>query len=261
MAHLHDHRADERAHLTQFLASLPVAPAGAIEFGDRPDLVIATPSHRIGIEHTQLFREKDSTIRPFPKEAETLEDRCIARAKDLFEARGGPPLHVHPWFTPRPMRKREVEGHAVVLAAAVACISALVAGPQRHVEAWSYNRWAPAPLPQVVEDLWVIDAVSQGSWGARRASGIATLAPERIQAAIDGKSGKAEEYRRRCDELWLLIVSDGFSPGTDLRLPEDIELECFTSSFDRVFYFSNFSQAVLELANALGTSGSAANGR
>jgi hypothetical protein len=48
--------------------------------------------------------------------------------------------------------------------------------------------------------------------------------------------------------LWLLLVSDGFSPSTALKLPEEIGELQFTTGFDRVFYFNNFEHTSTELA-------------
>lgn len=44
-----DRRAEERSHLARFLESMSAAPVGIPEFGDKPDLVIHTATHRIGI--------------------------------------------------------------------------------------------------------------------------------------------------------------------------------------------------------------------
>jgi hypothetical protein len=248
-----DHRAEERSHLVRFLDSLPGAPEGVRDFdGEKPDLVILTAGHRIGIEHTQLISTRGSLGTRFPKEAESLETRCVERARTLFEERGGPPLYVYVYFSHRPIRKPDIPAIAERLADVVARVAPTEPRAQREIEAWSYNRTASAPLPEQVEELWIIKPArpdAESLWGVPRGGAVPELTRERIQEEIDVKNAKLADYRSRCDEAWLLLVANGFSPATDLRLPEGFD-ETFVFGFDRVFYFHNFSLKVVELARA-----------
>lgn len=247
-----DRRAEERSHLVRFLESLSGAPAGAQEFGDKPDLVIHTATHRIGIEHTQVFRLQGALGKPFPKEAESLAQRSVERAQQLFEERGGSALLVYVYFNDLPIRKAHVQGIGERLAAVVARIAPVEPGGRTKVESWSYNRTAPGALPEQVEELFIIRPVrpdAESLWGVPRGGTVPDLTRERIQEAIDDKGAKLAEYRSRCDEVWLVVVAHGFSPATDLRLPEGFA-ETFTFGFDRVFYFHNFSLKVVELSRA-----------
>lgn len=246
-----DRRAEERSHLVRFLESLAGAPAGFREFGDRPDLVVHSyMGHRIGIEHTQLFQTDAAHGTRFPKEVESLESRCVEEARTLFEEQGGPPLYVYVYFNERPIRKTDLRVIAERLATVVARIAPTAPGAQREVEAWSYNRTARETIPDQVEELWIIkpsrgDSVSL--WGVPRGGAVPELTRERIQEVIDGKGAKLAAYRRACDEVWLVLVADGCSPATDLRLPPNFT-EAFTFAFERVFYFHSFSLQVVELA-------------
>lgn len=243
-----ERRAEERSHLLRFLDALPDSPRGSRVFGDRPDLVVHGLAGRIGIEHTQILRHHDSLGRPHPKAVESMESRCVDRARELFEARDGRSLFVYPYFDGRPIRKPDVDGIAQQLAAAVHEIVTTDPRPRRQVEGWAFNRVACNPLPEQVERLRVIDAQGESLWGIPRGSSIQVLDRDRIQAEIDVKDRRLAEYRRACDEIWLLLVSDGFSPATELRLPDDIEELRFTTGFDRVFYFNNFALTAIELA-------------
>jgi hypothetical protein len=254
-----DRRWEEQSHLTRFMESYPGVPAGVREFGDKPDLVIHTATHRIGIEHTQVFRLQDTLGRLFPKEAESLEKRSVEGAQQLFQERGGPALFVYVYFNDLPIRKADVPRIAEGLAAVVARIAPVVPGVSVEVESWSYNRTAPGAIPEQVEELYIIRPTrldAESLWGVARAGTVPDLTRDRIQRVIDVKGAKLAEYRSRCEEVWLLLVVDGFSPATDLRLPEGFD-ETFTFLFHRVFYFHNFSLKVVELVRAgAATSGS-----
>jgi hypothetical protein len=247
-----DRRVEERSHLARFLESMSAAPVGIREFGDKPDLVIHTATHRIGIEHTQLFRLQGALGKPFPKEAESLERRSVERAQQLLHERGGPALLVYVRFHDQPLRKADVQGIAERLAAVVARIAPTVPGARTEAESWSYNRTEPGAIPEQVERLWVIRPGGQDArshWSVLRGGAPPDLTRERIQAAIAEKDAKLAEYRSRCEEAWLLLVADGSSPATDLTLPEPFA-ETFTFGFDRVFYFHRSSLTVIELARA-----------
>jgi hypothetical protein len=171
-----DRRAEERSHLVRFLESLPGAPAGTRDFGDKPDLVIHTATHRIRVEHTQVLRLEGALGKPFPKEAESLEQRSVERAQQLFEERGGPALFVYVYFNELPIRKADVAGIAERLAAVVPRIAPADPGAWTEVESWSYNRTAPGALPEQVEELYVIRpppsrrGESVGCWSLRGGS-------------------------------------------------------------------------------------------
>jgi len=114
-----DRRAVERSHLTRFLDSLREPPAGNRIFRHRPDMVIETPTGRVGIEHTQLGQSRDAQARSDAMRFEALESRVVERAQETFEAAGGPQLIVQVNFTRRPMRKSDVDAIAGGLVAAV----------------------------------------------------------------------------------------------------------------------------------------------
>jgi hypothetical protein len=67
-----------------------------------------------------------------------------------------------------------------------------------------------------------------------------------VQELISGKEVKLPAYRQHCDEVWLLIVANGFEPSTFCKLDPEVENFQFTTGFDRVF-FQHFDGLVVEL--------------
>lgn len=243
-------RAEERSHLTRFLQSLADPPQGELCFGDSPDLVIVTPAHRLGIEHTQLMQGKGERGSGTLKAAEMLQTRCVVTARELYEERGADPdLYVYVYFTAHHMRKADVPRLAERLAELVAQFAPAEPDSETTVEAWRHNRGAPGEIPPQIEEIWIKKPGRPDHlWGVPRGSAVPFLSSAQIQAELDVKNGRVAKYRERCDEIWLLLTADGFSPATHLRLPDDVAAECFLSDFDRVFYFHNFDLQVRELA-------------
>ena len=243
------YRGEERSHLKRFMESLADSPQGELCFGDSPDLVIVTRTHRIGIEHTQLVQQKDEWGRGFPKAAESLQTRCVETAQELYEERcADQDLYVHVYFSPRPLRKADVPRLAQRITELVTRFAPAEPNSETTIEAWRHNRDAPGEIPLQIEEIWIKKPEGRDRlWGVPRGGVVESLDSARIQAELDLKNGRVAKYRWGCDEIWLLLVADGFSPATDLRLSDEVSAECFLSDFDRVFYFHNFSRRVSEL--------------
>ena len=64
--------------------------------------------------------------------------------------------------------------------------------------------------------------MSSAHWTVVKAGLVATLTPDHIQAEINKKAKKIDTYRKKAEEIWLLIVADRtqlsqkFSIQTDL---------------------------------------------
>lgn len=64
---------------------------------------------------------------------------------------------------------------------------------------------------------------------------------ETLQRLLDQKEQRVRTYRKCCDDLWLLIVSDGRTLARTIdveQVPQDHE---YQSTFDRVFLFAEMS--------------------
>jgi hypothetical protein len=83
-------------------------------------------------------------------------------------------------------------------------------------------------------------------WSAVEAGFIGTDASE-IAALIEKKNDKASEYRRKCDELWLLIVADGSNISSNVDIDRHLMEHSFETVFDRVLFYRRFEYDVIEL--------------
>jgi hypothetical protein len=64
------------------------------------------------------------------------------------------------------------------------------------------------------------------------------LSVDQIQARITEKNKRYEEYRRNCDECWLIMVGDSYDykMGSDISLNPSVVTHLYDSRFQRVFY-------------------------
>jgi hypothetical protein len=72
----------------------------------------------------------------------------------------------------------------------------------------------------------------------------------RIQNVLDEKESKVREYRKICDEVWLLIVASSDFFSSQFTLDSRIAQMQLTSSFDRVFLLEEPENAIHEFETA-----------
>src|ERR1051325_10633167 len=84
---------EQYSHILRFKESFSDFPEGILCFDDNPDVLVKTREGFLGIEHTRLYWGS-------LKEQESLEQRIVDRAKEMYEVSGGPPLYVNVLFDP-----------------------------------------------------------------------------------------------------------------------------------------------------------------
>jgi len=72
-------------------------------------------------------------------------------------------------------------------------------------------------------------------WTVEGPAVVQNLTIEKIQSCINEKNCRYEEYLRKCDECWLLIVVNVFKDSQSFETPNRIDHR-FESKFERVFY-------------------------
>jgi hypothetical protein len=235
-------------HLLQFVSSYTELPEGNFILDDKPDLRLVTSSGVIGIEHTQILEDR-------LKAQENLQDKAVALAKSLYNQSDGPMLWLDVVFDNHvALRSKAVEHIARALADAMLGIDRRL-GPELimnqwvNVESWQYNMQYPETLPPQISAVHFkyVDNPKSVLWAVSRSTMVPHLSADQIQATVDEKADKLTEYRTRCSEVWLLIVADGGAPSSISDLPADNADHVYTSSFDRLFFFDDFSDTIKEL--------------
>jgi hypothetical protein len=82
-------------------------------------------------------------------------------------------------------------------------------------------------------------------WTVARPGLVATLTPKHIQEVIDKKAKKINSYKKKAEEVWLLIVADRTRPSQKFSVMPDFPLSSISSPFARTFYYGYVSDEVL----------------
>jgi hypothetical protein len=89
--------------------------------------------------------------------------------------------------------------------------------------------------------------MTESFFSAPSAVFVPPLKKERINEILTLKGMKYQQYRKRCNQIWLLINADGSQLSTTYDFDPNLSNEKFTTSFDRVFLMRHFAQVASEL--------------
>ena len=88
--------------------------------------------------------------------------------------------------------------------------------------------------------------VTQPLWAVPDADVIPKFSIDAIQQVIDKKNVLTPAYRKKAQELWLLIIH-GFALSSTFENEREVLRYSYSSDFDRIFLFDMFSQTPIEL--------------
>jgi hypothetical protein len=235
-------KARELAHLRQFQQVVHNAPKGEPIVGERPDFTIPTADGLMGIEVTEYVRPHIpnpslSVDRPL-QEQDSLKNRIVARAQEIFDAQGSSRLRVQVLFRPRhPVDKKDVEATAVALALLIASLPHTADDNQR----FEPTREFPFPAPVSIIFARIVGHERNATWEVVAAGLVRPLSPDDLLAIIRKKESKLEGYRRDLTKIWLLIVKDYRTRASYAELTEAARLHSYRTTFDRVYLLDVFS--------------------
>jgi hypothetical protein len=230
---------EQYSHILRFKESFSDFPEGILCFDDNPDVLVKTREGFLGIEHTRLYWGS-------LKEQESLEQRIVDHAKEMYEESGGPPLYINVLFDPNVrLRVKDIDSIASSLYGLI-CRYVPHVGERIDLEGWRFVSRGFSPAVMMIF-LDRPTASCEMSWGVGRGGVVPDLPSDSIRERIQDKESKKARYLGKCSKVWLLLVEDGFAPSSYFDIPDGLKSENYKSTFDRIFLFRNFSREVIEL--------------
>lgn len=243
----------ETNHLNRLRSSYKFFPEGKVTFGDKPDLLVHTSDGVVGIEHTQIFRMPDSKVTMQAQEKH--QDRIVTQAQQIFEERSKTLYSLTVGFDPdlvlRPSDEHKVAGHLADLVDDIERDFDIAVDQDVCIQGWVYQQNGLGKFPSGISELYVkrVDRPGYALWDAGHGGTVSELTAELIQERLNEKGMKLTEYRRRCDKVWLLLVTDRNWTSSDFDLVDSAVTRIYHSSFDEIFYFDVFRGDVTKLKN------------
>lgn len=232
----------ERLYLERARLVFDGFPSGPPQDGEAPDFLWETPSGWLGVEVVDYIRGLSSASVTM-RTRDNLHSQVSDHARSKFEGEYGIPLMVHlHWNNSFKLNRRQTNALGADLAAVVA----------ENIPGTLYRNIV---VDYQTSSGHIFDAIHRvsitrlrdgaaGLWAAIEAGFIGGAATD-IQALVEQKDAKVEQYLRRCSEVWLLIVADGRHISSSLEI-SDVEA-LITTRFTRVLLYDGSTHTVTPL--------------
>lgn len=233
----------ERLHLEQFRRLLEDFPTGNIIECDPLDFIVSTEGTRIGIEHTEYFREPG----PGPsrmKMQESMQNRVCCLVRSLYDKEGKPHLNIllswHPNVSPL--------GKPDVRATAEKATAMVLANIPNENDSVTIDDSCALPDGLLSILLFRKQGLRATSIGNLRSAGDHSISPDEIRNILLRKEGRLSLYKaNNCNEIWLLIVAEGAAPSSLAALDPSTRGIAFCSGFDRVYFYDALNSSIMRL--------------
>ncbi|MEA3643997.1 MAG: hypothetical protein VBE63_29345 [Lamprobacter sp.] len=232
----------ERFFLERFLEASGMV-AEIVNQDERPDFVIILEGRLVGVELTRIFISHSSSVL---QSQESNSDKIVFGARKIYESLDGYPAHISVFFASScELQRISRDDTARQLANVV---------KEMELGKWSYVDWRPESLDSLGNVISIVHALGvpdpeMAHWGVVRAGWTAPLTVAQMQARINEKALLLAHYRKKVNENWLLIYSDGMKPSQLFELEAEFDASKLTSPFEKTYYFGHPERTLLELGH------------
>jgi hypothetical protein len=237
----------ERYFAKLVLAKVDADLLSELHDAEQPDFLVPGRRPSLGIEVRELFEGQDSKGRPL-RASEGLEDKITHSAETLWRDRGLPAVLVglswDPYELPATRRRDEIARR--VVDAIAAKLPEMLDGVRLDIS----NFDEPGdPLPKEISSVRVArsSTASNSFWTTTRAGDVGECLPQAVEAALREKERRLNTYRRRANEVWLILGISEDAPSSFVDVPQATTRQTYESGFDRVFLVEAFKRRVTEL--------------
>lgn len=221
-------------------------PSGQIVEFEKPDFLVKRSQGWLGIEITELVREKHPNEKHSPAEKAGFCDKIVGDARRLCEEWGVAPVLVTVWILRSldhvrgtDARRRLSENLARFVKkwcdAHTGDEQAFLKPEDALPEIWQIHLWRPKVSLDYHRWMWK----PGGVW-------VGAVHVDSLQKRISEKDKNYDEYRKVCNECWLVIMGDPCDPskGADIELDPRTRTHTYMSKFDRIFFLQLFYELV-----------------
>jgi len=244
----------EKFHFNVFKRLFKEFPLDDIETDiSRPDFIVKLQNGSLGIEHTELFKNDFAKLGLSSRARYGNQEKIIKKARIQCEKNVVPPIWVRVRFSGsnENYNRNDIERISESLAS---CI-------ENHVsEAKSKIILKSDDLHKVLPEVSRIDVISrfingtewlsEHRWEIVSASWVKMDFIDELQQCIEKKNKLYSDYRKQCNECWLLIVADRSNPSQGFDISEKTLKYSYKSKFDRIYYLEIMHDHLVQLKSS-----------
>jgi hypothetical protein len=204
---------------------------------DPPDVFVRSAGRIVGIEVRRLFRPKVPGEQAL-QAREGNTKRIVEEARLLHLQAERPRVRVSVHFNRHPIRSNEIRQLAAALAEIVR--RNLPAEGQTTEEEYNYrNR---SYFPDKIDRVAIYRTVPDGSWVAHEAMWNPDCGADYLQREIDAKTIRYSEAKKKCEEVWLLLVTNAQGLASHVCLSDAAFGSIYTTPYERAFVITFFNK-------------------
>ncbi|MEQ1935222.1 MAG: hypothetical protein ABL962_15285, partial [Fimbriimonadaceae bacterium] len=209
---------------------------------ESPDFLLSMNGKTVGIEVTEVCVPSSQIPK---RQLESIENAIALSARNCAVDQAMPAVTVSLFFNIQtPMPKSRQSTIAKVVVSAVQDLMPPPGGSAR-IEYPSSSTSQPQEVDLILVDRH--EPYHKHVWRPIKASWVLQDACELFQDSITKKSKKYSDYRKKCDECWLLIGAEGTKPSSAIRPNQSSLVATYGAPFERVFFVRLENQQVVEL--------------
>lgn len=212
-----------------------VLPSGAIEYGDKPDVVLRGEK-TIGIEMTNFFLEDGSLVES-EQVQRTLRDLVVSEAESIYHADRARRFELAFGFA-RGQAIRDQNQLARSLANLATRIEAQPTG--------EVSRDAYQDIPQLSFVYRNAREYAESRWHVSQGYTVPRTPGDRLTGIIRNKEAKLHGYRA-CDAFWLLLVVDFIDRAQDQHFPAEKMNTISSTVFERILLYKTYARETFEV--------------
>lgn len=245
----------EKFHLDVFKSLCSEFPPGTIEVDrENPDFIVNSQTVRIGIEHTQLFKDMKVEDSFMSAGKYGNQEKILRKAMLICEKKGIPPLLVEVLFefTNKDYSREDINRISKSLAVYIEdldsrklLISEIVLRKDDFIKKIDEIEMVEITPGVIKGRTWL----KEHRWEVVSVS-VTRIKPdfiEEIQHCIEKKNSKFSTYEK-CDQCWLLIVVNRSNPAQRFDINENTKNHIYQSAFDRIFYLDLMHRNLVPLS-------------
>jgi hypothetical protein len=236
-----EQKARELAAVRRLRELDPTFPAGNIEETTEPldALVRLATGGCIGIEVREFARD-DAPTGSRLNAYQDLTHKVAAAAQDAYVTTSGPPILASVSFgRDFRCRSRDIAKIAAVIAAEVAKVAPSVDW-SADIHGWEVG------LPNGIEKIILhkLASLKEPSFAPIYADFYGELLPSQIDYILEQKESKLPAYRQKCEQIWLLVVIDGFKLSGWSEPSPHLADQTYQTGFDRLLLLYDNSRVI-----------------
>lgn len=237
---------EEKYYFERFINIYPLISNKKWRKDESPDFYVYLDNNTfLGIEMEEIV-QLSNTKKSKLKEIETLQKNIVEKAKLLFLNEKSIHLHVDCYFNKEIYcKKTEIIKIATELKNIIIAETNRINFSQLTIFSIIVSSWLKNYINNI--EISYFPEIKASCWHPDYTFMIPCLNYEIIKHFIDKKECLIAEYKKKCNNIWLLMIVKGIRESSTFYLDKKITEKIFRTNFDKIIIFNPLKDEIVDL--------------